>query len=91
MQRLIQRVAGSYRVTFSSKVWRLIGSMPSVAFQELQLSLDRIADAPHRGTAEAQSLRSATLDGLTIVYTLDEAQRILTVVNVIRAGAESVA
>jgi plasmid stabilization system protein ParE len=88
MQRLSHRVAGTYRVTFSPEVWRLIGSMPAESFQQLQVALERLADAPHRGIPEVQSRRRASLKGLTIVYELDEAERFLTVVSVVRAGAE---
>jgi hypothetical protein len=87
MQLPVHRVAGSYRVTFSPEAWRLIGSMPSSAFQSLQRALERIADAPRRTGAELLPDLSATLDGLTIVYTLNEAERVLTVVNILRADS----
>lgn len=88
MQRPVHRVAGSYRVNFSPDAWRLIGSMPSSTFQSLQRALERIADSPKRAGAESQPEQSATLDGLTIVYTLNDAERVLTVVNILRAGSE---
>jgi hypothetical protein len=86
MERSVHRVAGAYRVTFSPEAWRLIGIMPSATFQSLQRALDRIADSPRRVATEVQSRLSATLDGLTVVYELDDAERTLTVVNIFRAG-----
>jgi mRNA-degrading endonuclease RelE of RelBE toxin-antitoxin system len=87
MQRPVHRVAGTYRVNFSPEAWRLIGSMPSSTFQSLQRALERLADSPRRGAAaEAPSTLSATLDDLTIVYELNDMERTLTVVNIIRAG-----
>lgn len=86
MLRPIHRVAGSYRVTFSPEAWRLIGSMPSATFQSLQRALERIAYAPGRAAAEASIPLSATLDGLTVVYELNDAERSLTVVNILRTG-----
>jgi hypothetical protein len=85
MLRSTHRVAGSYRVTFSPEAWRLIGIMPSETFQSLQRALDRIASSPIRGTAGASTGLSATLDGLTVVYELNDADRILIVVNILRA------
>ena len=90
MQLPVHRVAGSYRVIFSPEAWRLIGSMPSSAFQSLQLALERIAGAPRRTGPEPQPDLSATLDDLTIVYTLNEAERVLTVVNILRAASGKV-
>lgn len=87
MLRPIHRVAGSYRVTFSPQAWKLIGSMPSALFQSLQHALERIANSPGRGGAEASAPLSATLDGLTVVYELNDAGRTLTVVNILRAGS----
>jgi hypothetical protein len=87
MLRPIHRVAGSYRVTFSPEAWRLIGSMPSALFQSLQPALDRIASSPSRGASETSTRLSATLDGLTVVYELNDAARTLTVVNILRAGS----
>jgi hypothetical protein len=85
MQLPIHRVAGSYRVTFSPEAWRLIGSMPTTVFQSLQNALERIAYSPGRASTEESAALSATLDGLTVVYTLNEAERILTVVDILRA------
>jgi len=85
MPRPIHRVAGSYRVIFSPEAWRLIGIMPSATFQSLQHALDRLASAPSRGAAEAPASLSATMDGLTVVYELNDEDRILTVVNILRA------
>ena len=85
MPRPIHRVAGSYRVIFSPEAWRLIGIMPSATFQSLQHALERIANSLGRAAAEAPAPPSATLDGLTVVYALDDAERILTVVNILRA------
>lgn len=87
MDRSFQRVAGPYRVTFSQEAWKLIGTMPAVTFQSLQHALDRIAEAPHRVAAEGQSRRTATVDGLAIVYALDDAARTLIVVDVVEKGA----
>lgn len=86
MLRPTHRVAGSYRVTFSPEAWKLIGSMPSETFLSLQRALDLIASAPSRGAAGASTGLSATLDGLTVVYELNDAERILTVANILRAG-----
>jgi hypothetical protein len=90
MERSVQRVAGPYRVSFSPEAWRLIGIMPSVTFQSLQRALERIADAPRGVAAEVQSQLSATLDGLTVVYELDDAERTLRVVNIFRDGQREV-
>jgi hypothetical protein len=87
MERSVHRVAGAYRVTFSPEAWRLIGIMSSAAFQSLQRALDLIADSPRRVATEEQSRLSATLDDLTVVYELDEAERTLIVVNIVRSGA----
>lgn len=87
MQRPVHRVAGSYRVTFSPEAWRLIGSMPSSLFQSLQRALELIADSPRRAGTESQPEQSATMDGLTIVYTLNDAERVLTVVNIFRVSS----
>jgi mRNA-degrading endonuclease RelE of RelBE toxin-antitoxin system len=87
MQLPVHRVAGSYRVTFSPEAWRLIGSMPSSTFQSLQRALERIADSPRRTGMESQHELSATLDDLTVVYKLDDAERVLTVVNIFRASS----
>jgi len=84
MQRSVYRVAGSYRVTFSPEAWRLIGIMPSATFQSLQVSLERMATAPRRMATEGHSQLSATMDGLTVVYELNEAARTLTVLSVHR-------
>jgi hypothetical protein len=84
MQRPVHRVAGSYRVTFSPEAWRLIGIMPSVTFQSLQLALERIADTHLRPPDGAQAEQSATMDGLTVVYTVDDTERVLTVVNILK-------
>jgi hypothetical protein len=86
MQRPTYRVAGSYRVIFSPEAWRLIGLMPSTAFQSLQRALERIAGSPPRVSMETQSRLSSALDGLTVVYELNDAERILTVVNILREG-----
>jgi hypothetical protein len=86
MDRSVHRVAGAYRVTFSPEAWRLIGIMPSATFQSLQSALERIADSPRRVAAEVQSQLSATLDGLTVVYELNDGERTLIVVNIFRAG-----
>jgi protein gp37 len=86
-QRPVHRVAGSYRVTFSPEAWRLIGSMPSSAFQSLQRALERIADVSRRVGSETEPTLSATLDDLTIVYKLNDAERVLTVVNIFRASS----
>jgi type IV secretory pathway ATPase VirB11/archaellum biosynthesis ATPase len=86
-QRPVHRVAGPYRVTFSPEAWRLIGSMPSSTFQSLQRALERIADVPRRTGSEAEPVLSATLDDLTIVYKLNDAERVLTVVNLFRANS----
>jgi hypothetical protein len=88
MPRPIHRVAGSYRVTFSPEAWRLIGIMPSATFQSLQNTLDHIATVSSRGTAEVLAPLSETLGGLTVVYSLNDTERILTVVNILRAGPE---
>jgi hypothetical protein len=37
-------------------------------------------------STEAQSRLSSALDGLTVVYELNDAERILTVVNILREG-----
>ncbi|KFE68132.1 hypothetical protein [Hyalangium minutum] len=58
--------------------------MPSATFQSLQRALERIAYAPGRAAAEASL--SATLDGLTVIYELNDAERSLTVVNILRTG-----
>jgi hypothetical protein len=87
MQLPVHRVAGSYRVTFSPEAWRLIGSMPSKIFQSLQRALELIAGSPRRAGTELQSEQSATMDGLTIVYTLNDAERVLTVVNIFRVDS----
>jgi hypothetical protein len=88
MQRTVHRVAGSYQVTFSPEAWRLIGIMPSAAFQSLQLALERIAGAPRPVATEEQSRRmSATLDSLTVVYELDDAARTLTVLSILEADS----
>lgn len=87
MQLPVHRVAGSYRVTFSPEAWRLIGSMPSNTFQSLQRALERIADSPRRQATEAAPDLSASLDDLTIVYRLNDAERVLTVVNILRVGS----
>jgi hypothetical protein len=86
MDRSIHRVAGPYRVTFSQQAWRLIGTMPAATFQSLQQVLDRIAEAPHRVATGGQSRLSASLDGLTVVFELDDAARTLTVVDVVETG-----
>jgi hypothetical protein len=86
MDRSVHRVAGQYRVTFSPEAWRLIGIMPSAAFQSLQLALERIAGSPPPVAADAPSPLRATLDGLTVVYELDEADRTLRVVDILREG-----
>jgi hypothetical protein len=85
MQRPIHRVAGPYRVIFSPEAWRLIGIMPSAIFQSLQHALELIANFPSRAAAGTPTPMSATLDGLTVIYELDDAERILTVVNILRA------
>jgi hypothetical protein len=87
MQLPVHRVAGSYRVTFSPEAWRLIGSMPSSTFQSLQRALERIADSPRRAGAEPLPDLSATLDDLTIVYRLNDAVRVLTVVSILRTSS----
>lgn len=87
MLRSTHRVAGSYRVTFSPEAWRLIGSMSSATFQSLQNALERLANAPGRAPHEASTPLSATLNGLTVVYSLDEVGRTLTVENILRDGA----
>jgi hypothetical protein len=87
MQLSVHRVADSYRVTFSPEAWRLIGSMPSSTFQSLQRALERIADSPRRAGAEFAPDLSATLGDLTIVYKLNDAGRVLTVVNIFRVGS----
>jgi hypothetical protein len=87
MQLPVHRVAGSYRVTFSPEAWRLIGSMPSNTFQSLQRALERIADSPRRAGMEPAPDLSATLDNLTIIYKLNDAERVLTVVNILRMGS----
>jgi hypothetical protein len=84
MQRPVHRVAGSYRVTFSPEAWRLIGIMPSVTFQSLQLALERIAGSHHRAPDGAPAELSATMDGLTVIYTVDDAERVLTVVDILK-------
>jgi protein gp37 len=86
-QRPVHRVAGPYRVTFSPEAWRLIGSMPSSTFQSLQRALERIADVLRRAGSETEPMLSATLDDLTIVYKLNDAERVLTVVNIFRANS----
>lgn len=90
MQLPVHRVAGSYRVTFSPEAWRLIGSMPSTTFQSLQRALELIAGALRRVDPEAPTQLSATLDDLTIVYHLNDAERVLTVVNIFRADSRKV-
>lgn len=87
MQRSVHRVAGQYRVTFSSEAWRLIGIMPSATFQSLQVALDRIADAPPLAAAAARSPLRATLDGLTVVYEQDDAARVLRVLDIVREAS----
>lgn len=82
MQRPTHRVAGSYRVIFSPRAWSLIGVMPAAAFQSLQLALERLADSPRWTAADAQRPLRATLDGVTVVYELDETERTLTVVDI---------
>ena len=85
MERSVHRVLGPYRVTFSPEAWRLIGIMSSAAFESLQLALERIAHSPARATAQAQSPLSATLDGLTVIYEVNDTDRTLTVVNIVQA------
>lgn len=88
MNFFIHRVVGPYRVTFSPEAWKLIGSMPSEAFQNLQLALERIAEVPpHRMTSDTQSSLSASVKDMTISYLLDDAQRTLTVMNIVRQEA----
>jgi hypothetical protein len=86
MERSVHRVAGPYRVTFTPEAWRLIGTMPTATFQSLQRALERIADAPRRGAFEGASQLSTTLEGLTVVYGVDDTERTLSVVNVLKAG-----
>lgn len=85
MPRPIHRVAGSYRVIFSPEAWRLIGIMPSGTFLSLQNALERIANASGRAAAELPTPLNTTLDGLTVVYALNDAERVLTVMNILRA------
>jgi hypothetical protein len=87
MQRPVHRVAGTYRVNFSPEAWRLIGIMPSTVFQSLQRALELLADASRRASPESPAELSATLDDLTILYTLNDAERVLTVVNILRADS----
>lgn len=61
--------------------------MPSSIFQSLQRALERIADSPRRADTESQPELSATLDDLTVVYKLNDAERALTVVNILRASS----
>ncbi|HVG58505.1 MAG TPA: hypothetical protein VNA24_08115 [Hyalangium sp.] len=58
--------------------------MPSSIFQSLQRALELIAGSPRRAGAEPQPTLSATLDDLTIIYTLNDAERVLTVVSIFR-------
>lgn len=90
MERSVHRVVGPYRVTFSPEAWRLIGIMPSATFQSLQRALERIADAPRRDATEGHSQLSATMDGLTVVYELNDTERTLSVVNILQAGSGNV-
>lgn len=90
MERFVHRVAGPYRVTFTPEAWRLIGTMPAAAFQSLQRALERIADAPRRGAFEEASQLSATLEGLTVIYAVDDAERTVSVVNILQAGSGKV-
>jgi hypothetical protein len=60
--------------------------MPAVTFQSLQRVLDRIAEAPHRVAAEG-ARRTAILDGLMVVFELDDAARALTVVDVVEKAS----
>jgi len=61
--------------------------MPSNTFQSLQRALERIADSPRRAGAASSPDLSATLDDLTIIYRLNDAERALTVVNIFRVGS----
>lgn len=61
--------------------------MPSSTFQSLQRALERIADSPRRAGAESIPELSATLDDLTITYKLNDAERVLTVVNIFRVAS----
>jgi hypothetical protein len=90
MERSAHRVAGPYRVTFTPEAWRLIGTMSSATFQSLQRALERIADAPRRGASEGASQLSATLEGLTVIYGVDDAERTLSVMNILQAGSGEV-
>lgn len=90
MERSVHRVLGPYRVTFSPEAWRLIGVMPSETFQSLQRALERVADAPGRSAPEEPSQRSATLDGLTVVYEVNDAERTVSVVDILKVGSGGV-
>jgi hypothetical protein len=91
MLRTLLRVAGPYRVTFSSEVWRRIGQMPSDAFQALQAALEKIAEAMGEarpvGESEQTELR-ATVEGLLITYQRDDATRTIILLDVRSASSE---
>jgi hypothetical protein len=82
-----QRVAGSYRVNFSPEAWKLIGLMPSTTFQSLQKALEQIAASPRLPAPATHSPLRATLDDLTVVYALNDTERSLTVLDILRTDS----
>jgi hypothetical protein len=77
-------VTGPYRVTFSSEVWKRIGTIPSDTFQALHAVLEDIAGS--MGTElpagqDAQSELRTTAGGLAITYQRDDATRTVTLLD----------
>jgi hypothetical protein len=85
MHRTLPRVAGPYRVVFSSQAWKEIGLMPTGGFDALRLAVEDLADRCSRLNARpsAQPVRlSFTVDGRTVLYERDDAARTLTLMEI---------
>jgi hypothetical protein len=80
MFRQHTRVAGAYRVTFSSEAWSEIGRLSSPQFIALQQALEQLAQQSRPGTSSegTPTQFTFTVDSLVIRCERDDTARTLT-------------
>ncbi len=79
-----------YRIEYAPSTWNRIGLMPAKEFQAVREVLERLADeaalAP-RPHPEPECPLSVSVEGKVLVYARDDAQRMLTLLDILGPSA----